>query len=455
MDINDFWKNILGEVELKIGKPHFATWFKNSKLMNRDQSCVFIGFPSIFIKEWVEKHYHKTIFSLIRSLDPSIKKIDYVIYQASPPSSSNVKESSPSLQNPLMDFKIDQETNLNPRYTLDSFVVGSSNELAYSAATAVIKDVGTKYNPLFLYGGVGVGKTHLIQAVGNEIKKLYGGKNGREGMKVRYVSSEKFTNEVVAAMKAKRMETIKEKYRLIDVLIIDDIQFIGGKARTEEEFFHTFNSLYEQNKQIIISSDRSPKFLPTLQERLRSRFEGGLIADVGYPDYELRLAVLKGKMQEKGEAIDEKILEYIASKIRTNLRELEGILNRVIFHKTVKGELINVKAVEKIIEESVQEPVPYKVSVSDILKTVSDFYNIGVAEITGQSRKKEFIEPRQISIYLTRELLDFSFPYIGEKLGNRDHTTIMYSYEKIIKSLNHNPELNNKILTIKELLTKS
>ena len=452
-NLDTLWHSILSEMETQLSRANFATWLKNSRLADEKEGTLFVMLPNNFAKEWVENKYQKNLLGAARNFDDSVKKLEFLVSGQKlelMPRKVSVTDFNKFENKINLEFQTDPETNLNPRYTLSSFVVGSSNELAFSAASAIVQNVGSKYNPFFVYGGVGLGKTHLIQAIGNEIKTHYRGK-----IKSKYVSSEKFTSDVVWAIRNRRMEDIKRKYRDVDVLIIDDIQFIGGKEKTEEEFFHTFNTLYENNKQIIISSDRPPQSIPTLEERLRSRFEGGLIADIGYPDYELRLAVLKVKMQEKSETIEDKILEFIASKIRTNLRELEGILNRVIFYKNVKGELINLKTIEKIISETTQEPIPNNISVNEIIKIVSDFYNLTANDIISKSRKKELIEPRQISIYLARELLDFSFPYIAEKMGKRDHTTIMYSYDKINRELNQNPELNNKILTIKELLTKS
>ena len=335
-------------------------------------------------------------------------------------------------------FGADPESGLNLRYSLNSFIVGSSNELAYAAALAIIKDIGKKYNPFFLYGGVGLGKTHLIQAIGNEIKSAYDNK-----VKVRYVSSEKFTNDVIWAIRNKRMEDIKNKYRLIDVLIIDDIQFIGGKEKTEEEFFHTFNALYENNKQIIISSDRPPRSIPTLEERLRSRFEGGMIADISYPDYETRLAILKTKIQERGIDLDDAVCDFITKKIQRNIRELEGVINKIVFYQTTKNIAVDAKTAEKIMAEITQRP-PQNVSPGDIIKAVASFFEIPHCDLIGKSRKKEIVEPRQIAMFLLRDILDLSYPFIGEKLGNRDHTTVIHACEKITKEMNKNQAINQK-----------
>lgn len=454
MELNELWQSALNEIELQVTKPNFLTWFKNSRLLDKKDGAALIGLQSNFAKDWVQDKYYKIVLGALRNLDETTKKIDFIVHNnaATAPKlqDSRSKAAAPSNQLIFNEMRVDPETNLNPKYTLNSFVVGSSNELAFAAAQSVLKDIGKKYNPLFIYGGVGVGKTHLIQSIGNEAKNLY-----QNRIKVRYVPSEKFINEVVAGMKAKRMETIKEKYRTIDVLIIDDVQFIGGKERTEEEFFHTFNALYENNKQIILSSDRPPKFIPTLEERLRSRFEGGMICDISQPDYELRLAVLKAKAQEKGVNIPDEVIDLVANKVKKNLRELEGVLNRLIFYQQAKNQEINLKTAELIISENTQAPVQQNLNHQQVIKAVADHFEVSLGDIVGRCRKKEIVEPRQIAMYLLRDLLDLSFPYIGEKMGKRDHTTAMYAFEKISQDVDKNQQLTNKIMLIKEKLTKS
>lgn len=453
MELRELWETALAEIELQVSRPNFVTWFRNSQLLDKKEGAALVGFPNNFAKEWVENKYNKIILGALRNLDDSTKKVEFVVHNnpniLPKLNESRTRKAIATEQPMFSELKVDPETNLNPRYTLGSFVLGSSNEMAYAAAQAIIKEIGRKYNPLFIHGGVGVGKTHLIQAIGNEIKNAYQNK-----VKVRYVPSEKFTNEVIWAMRNKRMETIKEKYRLVDVLIIDDIQFIGGKTRTEEEFFHTFNALYENDKQIIISSDRPPRYIPTLEERLRSRFEGGMICDIGYPDYELRVAVLRAKLQEKQINMPQEVIDLIASRVKKNLRELEGVLNRIIFYQQTKNQEINVKAADQIIGENTQEPLQQNINYAQVIKVIADFFEVSPNDLTGRGRKKEIVEPRQIAMYLLRDLLDLSFPYIGEKLGKRDHTTAMYAYEKISQEVNKNQALNNKIMLIKEKLTK-
>ncbi|KKU91568.1 MAG: chromosomal replication initiator protein DnaA [Candidatus Jorgensenbacteria bacterium GW2011_GWA1_48_11] len=459
MNQQDLWQNVLGEIELQISRPNFLTWLKQSRLVqkNEKEGMVLVSLPNNFAKEWVRSRYHKLILGSLRNFDGSIRHVDYVV--ASPataleaePAYKKTKPASapePKNQTPLIELKIDPKTNLNPRYDFRSFIVGSSNELAYAAVQAVIKDVGKKYNPLFIYGGVGLGKTHLLQAAGNEITKTYQGR-----VNVLYVSSEKFINDVVWAVRNKRMDDVKKRYRDIDVLIIDDIQFIGGKTTTEQEFFYTFNPLYENNKQIIMSSDRPPAAIPTLEERLRSRFEGGMIADISYPDYEMRLAILKTKAQEQNWSIEEKIMESIAAKVQKNIRELEGVLNKIVFYQEYKNEKIDNKKLEEIISETIQVSSK-NITPQDVIKTVAEAFGIEPADLTNRSRKQEVVEPRQITMYLLRDILKLSYPHIGEKLGKRDHTTAIHACGKIAKEINQNPGLNQKIMMIREKMFKT
>jgi chromosomal replication initiator protein len=450
-DLESLWEAALGEIELQISRPNFVTWFKNSQLIDKKDQSAYIALPNTFAKEWIENKYAKIVFAALRNLDGSITKIEFIVNNSRLANKLRSKARQNKIeitQQSFPEFKIDPETNLNPRYTYANFVVGKANELAHAATSAVVSDIGSKYNPLFLYGGVGLGKTHLVQALGNEIKRRY-----KSSVRVKYVSSEKFTNDVIWAIRNKRTETIKEKYRLVDVLIIDDIQFIIGKPSTEEEFFHTFNALYENNKQIIISSDKPPKFMPDLAERLRSRFEGGMTVDVGPPDYELRFAILRSKLEEKGVGLSDDVIGLIANKIQKNFRELEGVINRISFHQNVKKSEISAKIADEIISEIIQEPIK-NISPNVIVKTVAESFDVSLADITGQCRKKEVVEPRQIAMFLLRDMLSLSYPSIGEKMGKRDHTTAIYAFEKINREMGKNQNLNQKVLLIKEILGK-
>ncbi len=451
MEKEELWKSVLSELEIQISRPNFLTWLKSSRLVEIKEDGVIVSLPNYFTKEWVENKYNKLIISSLKNIDYSIKRVEYIVESSPKPSvlSKEAEQKVSEKQLLLQETKIDPETNLNPKYSFNSFIVGPFNELAYSAAEAVINNIGTKYNPLFIYGGVGLGKTHLIQGIGNEIKSVYKNK-----VKIKYVTSEKFTNEVIWAIRNRRVDDIKSVYRSVDVLIIDDIQFIGGKEKTEEEFFYTFNSLYENNKQIIISSDRPPKALPVLEERLRSRFEGGMIADITYPEYESRVAIIKTKLQEKELELEQKVVELIAKKAQRNVREIEGILNKIVFYQSAKGKILGQDDLEKIIADLTDKGVS-NISPNQIIKSVSDFFEIMPNDLTGRSRSKELVEPRQIAIYLLRDMLDMSFPYIASKVGKRDHSTAIYAYKKIDNDLTKNPNLHQKIMMIKELVNKA
>ena len=449
MDLNQLWQLTLSEMEVQLSRANFATWLKNSQLIDRKEGVFFVALPNNFVKEWIENNYQKNILGVLRNFDVSAKKLEFIVTNQEPKTLAKkhleVDFNKIDNQAGLDLARVDPDTNLNPRYTLDSFIVGSSNELAHAAALAIVQEVGTKYNPFFIYGGVGLGKTHLIQAIGNEIKIQYKGK-----YRPRYVSSEKFTSDVVWGIRNKRMEDMKKRYRDCDVLIIDDIQFIGGKEKTEEEFFHTFNTLYEGNKQIIISSDRPPQSIPTLEERLRSRFDGGFTADIGYPEYEMRVAIIKNRLQVANRQLSIQVIDLIANSIKRNVRELEGVLNKILFYQERKGIEVDKKTAEEIIEKSTQNFLG-RISDDQILKAVADFYNVGIPDLVGRSRKKETVEPRQVAMYLLRDILRMSYPYIGEKLG-RDHTTVIHSYEKINQEVNKNSPFNQKIIMIKESL---
>lgn len=449
------WQSVLSDIELQVPKASFATWLKSSRLVDKKDGMALVALPNNFTRSWVENKYNKMILGSIRLIDDSTKNIKFVVQPSEPSALNTARDESfaklefEKKQLSFPEFKIDPETNLNPKYTFATLVVGSANEMAYAAAQGVIQEIGKKYNPLFVYGGVGLGKTHLIQALGNEIKNLYKNK-----IKVKYVSSEKFTSDIVAGIRSKRIEDVKQKYREVDVLIIDDIQFIAGKDKTEEEFFNTFNALHEVNKQIIISSDRPPQSLPILHERLRSRFEGGMVADVSYPDFEMRVAIVKTKLLEHGKDLNKEVIDLIASKMKRNIRELEGILNILFFYEEQKQIPITTSLVEDIIKKNTRR-TPENVTPSHVIKSVAAFFEISLDDITGHSRKKEVVMPRQIAMYLLRDMLELSYPHIGDIVGKRDHTTAIHAFEKITQEVNKNNDLNQKILLIKEQINKS
>jgi len=447
MNLKELWQTALGEIELNISKASFITWFKDTKINSEKNGSVVISAPNGFTKEWLENKYNKLILKILRNNSTDIKEVKFIIGKEKRSNKKEAIQVPDSIGNQLnfQEFSINKETNLNPKYTFDNFIVGSFNELAQAAGRAVTKNLGTLYNPLFIYGGVGLGKTHLMQAIGNCLV------NKNPSKKIKYLSSEKFTNELIDAISKKGMDFFKNKYRKIDVLIIDDIQFIAGKEKTQEEFFHMFNSLYQNNKQIIITSDRQPNAISTLEERLRSRFEGGMIADISYPDLETRIAILKNKVKENKVKISEDVINYIATNIQKNIRELEGALNRVIACSQINNTIPTLKNTIQALSQIINSPqkiTDYK----NIIKIVADFYNINTDDLINRSRKKELVYPRQISMYLIRKELNSSYPYIGEKLGGRDHTTVMYACQKINNKLKNNGSFQQEINLIKERL---
>jgi len=443
MDNKELWQSTLGELELQITKPNFQTWFKNSDLIEKGDDYIVIGLESAFAKEWVETKYHKLILKIVRNFEPEIKEIRYQIQPPTKPATIiSKKKVTPSQETEVLnisEFNIDPRTNLNSRYTFQNFIVGANNELAYSAATAIIKDLGKKYNPLFIYGGVGLGKTHLIQATGNELKKIYKNKIG-----VRYVSTETFVNEVINGIKNKRMEDVKNKYRKVDVLIVDDIQFIAGKDKTQEEFFHNFNSLYQRNKQIILSSDRHPNNIPAITERLKSRFEGGMIADINMPDFETRTAILKQKMEEKGIIFEKEVIEFVANNIQKNIRELESAINRLIIFKKSNNKNPTIEDVKKLLKtiiiSSSKVTNPKK-----IIEAIVEFYDIPSGNMFYSSRKKEFSKPRQIAMYLLKKELKLSYSEIGRKFGGKDHTTVIHACQLVDKLWEEDEKIHQEI----------
>jgi len=454
----ELWQAVLAQIQLNISQANFSTWFKNTGILSRKEGEIIISVPNSFAKEWLENKYNKIIFNLLHSLDEEVKEVKYAVcrqggegreatgggegLKVSKKSSFSLPESD---QLEFQELKIDKETNLNPRYTFENFVVGPFNELPQAAAWAVAKDPGTIYNPLFIYGGVGLGKTHLLQSIGNMVIKSFPGK------KVKYVPSEKFTSEVVTAIKNHTMENFKTKHRATDVLIIDDVQFLAGKEKTQEEFFHTFNTLYERNKQIVISSDRPPKAIPALTERLRSRFEGGMIADIGYPDFETRMAILKTKAQEKKINFPEETLNYIASNIQRNIRELEGALTRLAAHQNLQNQPLAPEDIKSLLKKILLSPAKIATP-KKIIKAVAKFYDLKEKDLFDASRKREIVKPRQIAMYLLREDLKNSYPFIGRKMGGKDHTTAIHSYEKILKELETNENLKEEIELIRQLI---
>ncbi|GMQ95347.1 MAG: chromosomal replication initiator protein DnaA [Patescibacteria group bacterium] len=421
------WSSATTEIELHVSKANFSTWFKNTGILKQDGGVVFLGVPNEFVKDWLYNKYHKFILKALRSCGENVRGLEYVICKTDPKlQEQDEKQDIKALTNtelPLKDLYINKEDNLNPRYVFDSFVIGSFNELAHAAAQAILKRPGHVYNPLFVHGGTGLGKTHLIQAVGNYIK----GSDPKK--KVYYVTSEKFSMDYINSVQANKINSFKEKYRRYDVFIMDDIQFLSGKEKTQEELFHVFNALYEQNKQIIFSSDQHPNYIPNLKERLKSRFSAGMIVDVQQPEYESRVAILRSKSSLNNFSMTDETSQYLASVIQGNIRELEGVLNLVICQSQLKNRSLTLNEIKSIIKNNIKQR--RSVSVKDVVKIVTEFYNIEEGMVYEKTRRKEVVKPRQIIMYILREDFNVSYPSIGQKLGGRDHTTVIHSCEKI------------------------
>lgn len=450
MTKEELWQAVLAQIQLNISSANFATWFKNTGLAQIEEGQVEISVPNSFTKEWLEKKYDKAIFKILHSLDDQIKEVKYIIAKPAIKILRRKKRDEWTVPDQLefAEFKADKETNLNPRYTFENFVVGPFNELPHAAAQAVSKKPGLVYNPLFIYGGVGLGKTHLLQSIGNEVVKNITGK------KVKYTPAEKFTSGVISSIKNQKMDDFKAQYGQIDVLIVDDVQFLAGKEKTQEEFFHIFNVLYEKNKQIIISSDRSPKTIPALAERLRSRFEGGMLADISSPDFETRVAILKTKANERQLVLPDDIFEYVASNIQKNIRELEGALNRLVAYQKLQGHAPDIETTKFLLKSMTFSPSRIATP-NKIIKEVANFFDLKEKELIAASRRKEIVHPRQVAMFLLRQELKCSFPFIGRRFQGKDHTTVIYAINKITKEAQQNNKLAEELEFIKQRVYES
>lgn len=464
MNKNQLWDTALHQLELRVSQGNFLTWFRNTKIRERDKSRVVIETVNPFAFEWLSKKYHALILDTLRGIDATIQHIDFaiaaqpvrtttyrksvrVIAQKQRPPLQPQNNQQSSLQQNTQPAPVPQSiTPLNEKYAFETFIVGTSNEIAHAACKAVAAKPGDAYNPLFIYGGVGLGKTHLLQAIGNELVR------SNHHCKVLYVSSERFINEFVEAIRDHTTTEFKKCYRNVDVLIMDDVQFLAGKDKTQEELFHTFNTLYGQNKQVILSSDRPPGAIPTFQERLSSRLAAGMIADIKKPDYETRLAILERKMQTKAVVVSADSLEFIAKNIQNNVRELEGALNRVVAYCELHNTRATIEYTKKILHDIIDQTHHKTIGTKQIIETVSSYYNLSTDHICGKSRKKEIVRPRQVAMYLLRRENNMSFPSIGEYFGGRDHTTAMHACYKIEKLLEHDEELVQEINFLKERL---
>jgi chromosomal replication initiator protein len=449
MNNDQIWQAVLGEIELNLSKANFTTWFKNTFISSLENNKVVICVPNTFTKAWLEKKYHKEISEALQNV--CNEKIQEIFYKVETKKFNPVgdllkkikfKKDSPEETSPSVN-----RFGLNSRYIFNTFIVGKGNELAHAAAQAVAANPGNAYNPLFIYGGVGLGKTHLLQAIGHEVSKTTG--------KILYVTSEKFTNDYISSVKSGRAKEFKDLYRNVDLLLIDDIQFMAGKDGTQEEFFHTFNELHQGNKQIVITSDRPPKSIPALEKRLLSRFEWGMIADVTQPNIETRVAILDSKCKEKNYFLNIDVLSFIANNVQNNIRELEGALNRIIAFHEFNNSKPTIDSIKSVLGNIMINTKTKSVTCKHIVEAVSNFFDINIKDITGKSRKKELVYPRQITMYLMRVEINTSYPTIGSELGGRDHTTAMHAYNKIEKELGNNDRMKQDIESIKQIMYTS
>ncbi|MDD5606645.1 MAG: chromosomal replication initiator protein DnaA [Candidatus Pacebacteria bacterium] len=447
MTNQELWQAVLAQIQIDLSPANFSTWFKNTDIINIEQEIAQIGVPNSFVKEWLENKYHKKIFKILHETNSGIKNIEYIVKKTNLKTDSKKPNTVIENQLTLQELNNNKETNLNPKYLFENLVVGPFNELPYAAATAVAENPGNIYNPFFLYGGVGLGKTHILQAIGNQIAKNFKKKN------IKYISSERFTTELISSIHNRTVEDFKNKYKKIDVLIIDDIQFLSGREKTQEEFFHIFNILYEKNRQIIVSSDRPPKSISYLAERLRSRFEGGMTADISLPDLETRIAILKAKAIEKNTDFSNDVYNYLASLVKTNIRELEGALNRLIIQQKMNNNL-SLEEVKKILKGITSSPLKI-ITPKKIIETVAEFFDLKEKDLLNKCRKKEIVRPRQIAMYLLRQETKNSFPFIGRKFGGKDHTTAIHACKKIAEEIQKDKKLEEEIFLIKERLLSS
>lgn len=446
MDHEQLWQAVLGEIELSLSKASFTTWFKNTFIDSYENGRVIICVPNTFTQAWLQKKYYQEILNAFRSVTKEqIKDIAYKI-EIKKPTARAVEQTahtSPANTSTVLKPSGLNRFGLNTYYTFANFIVGKGNELAYAACQAVATNPGRAYNPLFIYGGVGLGKTHLLQAIGNELCK--------RTEKILYVTSEKFSNDYINEVRSGRAKQLKEKYRNVDLLLVDDVQFMAGKDGTQEEFFHTFNELHQTNRQIVLTSDRPPKAIPALEKRLLSRFEWGMIADITAPDFETKLAILKNKCSEKNYPLADDVLHYLAVNINSNIRELEGALTRLITYFEFNNIKPTLEGTKSILASTLAEFRETNLNSKHIIEAVAKFFDISVGDLTGKSRKKELVVPRQIAMFLLREEINASFPTIGNELGGRDHTTAIHACNKINEDLKHNSKLKQQLLSIKQL----
>ena len=459
MDVKQVWRAALGELQVSLSPANYETWLRDTQLVDVDEQRFRIAVPNGFAKDWLESRYRSLISQTLARIVGYSVQVEFLIGTAPEVAAEAVPEASveplaagparPSPQVRVEPTRVGGEggtTYLNPRYTFSNFIVGSANRLAHAASLSVAERPGHAYNPLFLYGGVGLGKTHLMHAIGNQVIAKFPRK------RVVYATSEKFTNEFITSIQQGKIDEFRARYRRIDLLLIDDIQFIADKERTQEEFFHTFNAIHEDGKQIVLSSDRPPKAILTLEERLRSRFEWGLIADLTAPDLETRIAILRAKAEEGAVPITSDVIEFIARKVVSNIRELEGALNRMVAYASMGAMPIGIELAQAVLSNVLYNPKKRQVTPERIAKVVADYYSVPIDVLQGQKRDKAIVVPRQIAMFLMRAETDVSLLRIGAELGGRDHSTVLHACDKITREVAVNDDLRREIAAVRELI---
>jgi len=449
MDAKQVWRAALGELQVSLSPANFETWLKETALVAVDDNRFRVAVPNGFAKDWLETRYRSLISQTLARIVGYSVQVDFEVQQAVAAPDDEAGPAQPErvrLEPGRVGGPEGGSSSLNPRYTFRNFIVGSANRLAHAASLSVAERPGHAYNPLFLYGGVGLGKTHLMHAIGNQVIARFPRK------RVVYATSEKFTNEFITSIQQGKIDDFRSRYRRIDILLIDDIQFIADKERTQEEFFHTFNAIHEDGKQIVLSSDRPPKLIVTLEERLRSRFEWGLIADLTAPDLETRIAILRAKAEEQSVPIGSDVLEFIARKVISNIRELEGALNRIVAYANMGGMPITIELAQAVLSNVLYNPKRRMVTPERIVQAVSDYYSVDLDALKGQKRDRAIVTPRQIAMYLMRAETDVSLLRIGQELGGRDHSTVLHACDKIDRETQENEELRRELAAVREMI---
>ena len=442
VDVKQLWDDALVKIELAITTANFKTWFRDTHIVTLEDGLATIGVPSVFVKDWLQDKFQTMILKTLREITPHVRSVEYIVAQRNERKQESTKNQTVNAALPLEEYYINKSDNLNPKYSFDTFVVGPYNALAHAAAKTVSEKPGITYNPLFIYGKTGHGKTHLIQAVGNHIKKT--------GKKVFYVTSERFAVDYFNSLQSGSANNFKDRYRQYDVLIMDDVQFLATKEKTQEELFHLFNALHDTNKQIVFSSDMHPALLNGMEERLQSRFAQGMIVDLPAPDIESRAAILRAKSAQNSITLADDVVEHLAATIEGNVRELEGALNSIMCQSQLLGRVLSIDEVRTIIKNSSR---PRKtLAITDVVEKVARYYDIDHNGIYEKTRRKEVVKPRQIIMYILREDFQISYPAIGKKMGGRDHTTVIHSCEKIKNELKTDNELEEEITQVRLLL---